>query len=185
MVLKKTEINKMSSGEKLQKQPGDKTPFREPLVNFGGKSDIKQFENNPNKLVRIKYGFNTLEDVEKEVVWFRESGRVFKEFSEKCDIPVVRVDMVIGEDKGRPALFEVVDRIDGANLGDTPIDQENVEEMTAMIDTLYTKLVNYHAEKYAKKLKRAHIVIYKSKNGHFNISKFPEIVRIIKEETKD
>lgn len=41
-----------------------------------------------------------------------------------------------------------------------------------------------HAEKYAKKLKTAHIVIYKSKNGHFNISKFPEIVKMIKEDIK-
>lgn len=39
-----------------------------------------------------------------------------------------------------------------------------------------------HAEKYAKKLKQAHIVIYKSKNGHFNISKFPEIIRMIKSD---
>lgn len=41
-----------------------------------------------------------------------------------------------------------------------------------------------HAEKYAKKLKKAHIVIYKSKNGHFNIPTFPEIVKMIKEDTK-
>ena len=39
-----------------------------------------------------------------------------------------------------------------------------------------------HAEKYAKKLKQAHIVIYKSKNGHFNIPKFPEIIRMIKKD---
>lgn len=37
-----------------------------------------------------------------------------------------------------------------------------------------------HAEKYRKKLKNPHIVVYKSKNGHFNITKFPEIVRMIK-----
>lgn len=36
-----------------------------------------------------------------------------------------------------------------------------------------------HAEKYKRKLKDAHIVIYKSKGGHFNIAKFPEIVKII------
>ncbi len=41
-----------------------------------------------------------------------------------------------------------------------------------------------HAKKYSKKLKKAHIVIYKSKNGHFNVSKFPEIVRMIKTDTK-
>lgn len=37
-----------------------------------------------------------------------------------------------------------------------------------------------HAEKYRNKLKQAHIIIYKSKNGHFRITKFPEIVKIIK-----
>lgn len=41
-----------------------------------------------------------------------------------------------------------------------------------------------HAEKYKRKLKDAHFVVYKSKNGHFDISKFPEIVRSIKKETK-
>lgn len=41
-----------------------------------------------------------------------------------------------------------------------------------------------HAEKYRKKLKKAKIVIYKSKNGHFNISKFPEIVRMIKNDIR-
>ncbi len=39
-----------------------------------------------------------------------------------------------------------------------------------------------HAEKYKKKLKNANIVIFKSKNGHFNISTFPEIVKIIKDD---
>ncbi|HPS21284.1 MAG TPA: alpha/beta hydrolase [Candidatus Paceibacterota bacterium] len=38
-----------------------------------------------------------------------------------------------------------------------------------------------HAEKYRNKLKNANIIIYKSKNGHFRISRFPEIVKIIKE----
>jgi predicted alpha/beta hydrolase family esterase len=37
-----------------------------------------------------------------------------------------------------------------------------------------------HAEKYRNKLKNANVIIYKSKNGHFNISKFPEIVKMIK-----
>ena len=40
-----------------------------------------------------------------------------------------------------------------------------------------------HAEKYRKKLKNAKIIIYKSKNGHFKISKFPEIVKMIKSDT--
>lgn len=38
-----------------------------------------------------------------------------------------------------------------------------------------------HAEKYREKLKYAKIIIYKSKKGHFKISKFPEIIRMIKQ----
>ena len=41
-----------------------------------------------------------------------------------------------------------------------------------------------HAEKYRKKLKNAKIVIYESKNGHFKVSEFPEIVKMIKEDVK-
>lgn len=42
----------------------------------------------------------------------------------------------------------------------------------------------YHAKKYQNKLKNAKIIIYKSKNGHFNISKFPELIKLIKGKTK-
>jgi predicted alpha/beta hydrolase family esterase len=38
------------------------------------------------------------------------------------------------------------------------------------------------AKKYKEKLKSADIVIFKSKNGHFKISKFPEIVKMIKKD---
>ncbi|MFA6520678.1 MAG: alpha/beta hydrolase [Candidatus Paceibacterota bacterium] len=36
-----------------------------------------------------------------------------------------------------------------------------------------------HAEKYRNKLKKAKIIIFKSKNGHFKVSRFPEIITII------
>lgn len=41
-----------------------------------------------------------------------------------------------------------------------------------------------HAAKYEKKLNNAKITIYKSKNGHFQISKFPEIIKMIKKDVK-
>jgi len=41
-----------------------------------------------------------------------------------------------------------------------------------------------HAEKYRKKLKNANIIIFESKNGHFKISEFPEIVKMIKSAVK-
>jgi predicted alpha/beta hydrolase family esterase len=39
-----------------------------------------------------------------------------------------------------------------------------------------------HADKYADKLTKAEIIIFESKNGHFNISEFPEIVTMIKHD---
>jgi len=38
-----------------------------------------------------------------------------------------------------------------------------------------------HAEKYGKKLKNANIIIYKNKNGHFDVPTFPEIIKLIKQ----
>ena len=40
-----------------------------------------------------------------------------------------------------------------------------------------------HAEKYRNTLTNPTIVIYKTKNGHFNISEFPEIVKMIKKDS--
>ena len=42
-----------------------------------------------------------------------------------------------------------------------------------------------HAEKFRKKLKNAKFIIYESKNGHFKISEFPEIVELIKTDVKN
>lgn len=39
-----------------------------------------------------------------------------------------------------------------------------------------------HAEKYRKKLPDADITIYKSKNGHFRMPTFPELIRMIKRD---
>lgn len=41
-----------------------------------------------------------------------------------------------------------------------------------------------HAEKYGNKLKKANIIIYKSKKGHFAVPKFPEIIKSIKRDTR-
>ena len=41
-----------------------------------------------------------------------------------------------------------------------------------------------HAKKYKSKLKNAKIIFYKNKNGHFKVSKFPEIIKMIKNDVK-
>jgi len=42
----------------------------------------------------------------------------------------------------------------------------------------------FHAEKYANKLKNAQIIVYKHIKGHFQVSKFPEIVKMIKNDIR-
>lgn len=41
-----------------------------------------------------------------------------------------------------------------------------------------------HAEKYLKKLPHAKVIVFESKNGHFKISEFPEMVEMILEDRK-
>lgn len=43
----------------------------------------------------------------------------------------------------------------------------------------------FHAEKYRNKFKNANIIIYDHIKGHFQISEFPEIVKMIKEDVKN
>lgn len=67
-------------------------------------------------------------------------------------------------------------------------DLSALEEKTKNLNLFFSKdddvVPAEHAEKYRKKLKNARIFIYEGKNGHFKISEFPEIVKMIKEEAK-
>lgn len=60
--------------------------------------------------------------------------------------------------------------------------EKNCKDVTLMFSADDEVVPISHAEKYRKKLKNSRIIIYKSKNGHFKISKFPEIVKMIKED---
>ena len=77
------------------------------------------------------------------------------------------------------------DLVGGFKLGN---DLSLIEKNSKNLHLLFSKddatVPVSHAEKYGKKLKNAKIIIYKSKNGHFQISKFPEIIRMIKEDIR-
>ena len=62
--------------------------------------------------------------------------------------------------------------------------EKNSKKLTLLFSADDDSVPVAHAEKYRNKLKNAEIIIYKSKNGHFKISKFPEIVKMIKEDIK-
>lgn len=65
----------------------------------------------------------------------------------------------------------------GANLS-------QLEESTRYLHLMFSRdddsVPISHAEKYRTKLKTANIRVYSSKNGHFRVSKFPEIVTDIR-----
>lgn len=67
---------------------------------------------------------------------------------------------------------------------DLSLIEKNSKNLTLMFSKDDDDVPIEHAEKYRKNLKNPKIIIYKSKNGHFNISKFPEIVKMIKADIK-
>lgn len=68
------------------------------------------------------------------------------------------------------------------------VDLSLLEKQVKNLNLLFSKdddvVPISHAEKFRKKLKRANIVVYESKNGHFKISEFPEMVKMIKSDVR-
>lgn len=79
--------------------------------------------------------------------------------------------------------IEGEDLVGGFKLGaDLSLIEKNSKKTYLMFSRDDETVPVSHAEKYRSKLKNSEIIIYKSKNGHFKISEFPEIVKIIKTE---
>lgn len=75
------------------------------------------------------------------------------------------------------------DLVGGFKLkSDLSLLEKNSKNLTLMFSKDDDSVPVSHAEKYRRKLKNAKIIIYKSKNGHFKIKKFPEIVKMIKND---
>ncbi len=78
------------------------------------------------------------------------------------------------------------DLVGGFKLkSDLSLIEKNCKDVTLMFSADDEVVPVSHAEKYRNKLKNSKIIIYKSKNGHFNVSKFPEIVKMISEDIKE
>lgn len=68
---------------------------------------------------------------------------------------------------------------------DLSLIEKNCKDVTLMFSADDDVVPVSHAEKYRNKLKDSKTIIYKSKNGHFKIPKFPEIIKMIKEDVKN
>jgi predicted alpha/beta hydrolase family esterase len=77
------------------------------------------------------------------------------------------------------------DLVGGFELGDDlSLILENCKNTTLMFSKDDDCVPVYHAEKYKEKLPNANIIIYESKNGHFKIEEFPEIVQMVRDDLK-
>ena len=63
---------------------------------------------------------------------------------------------------------------------DLSLIEKNCKNVTLLFSQDDNVVPVAHATKYAHKLPKAKIMIFKSKNGHFRIPEFPEIVKLIK-----
>lgn len=64
---------------------------------------------------------------------------------------------------------------------DLSLTEKNCKNTTLFFSQDDESVPIIHATKYAKKLPKAKIMIFESKNGHFRIPEFPEIIKLIKE----
>ena len=77
------------------------------------------------------------------------------------------------------------DLVGGFKLGaDLSLIEKNVKNINLLFSKDDQIVPLSHVEKYRVKLPRASFVIFESKNGHFLVSEFPEIVKMIKGEVK-
>lgn len=67
---------------------------------------------------------------------------------------------------------------------DLSLIEKNSPNLTLLFSSHDNVVPLAHAKKYANKLPKAKIIIYKHIKGHFQISKFPEIVKMIKKVVK-
>lgn len=78
------------------------------------------------------------------------------------------------------------DLVGGFELGnDLSLIQKNCENVTLMFSKDDNCVPISHAEKYRNKISNANIVIYESKNGHFKVEEFPEIIEMIKNDVNE
>jgi len=63
---------------------------------------------------------------------------------------------------------------------DLSLIEKNCQNVTLLFSQDDDIVPVVHATKYANKLPQANIIIFPSKNGHFKVAEFPEIVKMIK-----
>lgn len=88
-----------------------------------------------------------------------------------------------------PPFDDTISKEDLAGGFHLKSDLSNIQKNTKSLILMFSKTDEViplsHARKYKEKIPIAKLIIYENKNGHFKISKFPEIIKMIKRDAKD
>jgi len=77
------------------------------------------------------------------------------------------------------------DLVGGFNLkSNLSLIYKNTKNLYLLFSKDDTSVPVTNAEKYRRKLKDAYIAIYEGKNGHFNVPKFPELIKLVRNDVK-
>lgn len=112
-----------------------------------GLNKFYEFENNPNKIVRVE-SFDELLDKHDNKIEISElvgiTKKLYKELEEKYDI-VAPVDFAVAKDKdGKNIVCSITSKIEGQNLGRV----EKSEEFINKVKKLYSSVAKYFLDKY-------------------------------------
>lgn len=127
----------------------DRTPFRYPLVPFGGGANkrLRTFAEVPGKVVRSGLELNLLGIEQDNYAAFQKGKTVFAELEDRYRIPYSGMDLVVGEEKeGEKKVFVLTDAIQGVPLLEALLHNPS-DEVLGQTRQLSRSLIDYYCDK--------------------------------------
>ena len=127
-----------------------KPPFREEFVDagFDDREKLLSFAQDPEKILRINAteAGESLETLRNDV---RVGKALLEEFRDAYEIRMPNFEFVIGYDeKKRPRVYTLTERIHGANLLETYFFDEEKEEAVEELELFLASLIRYAQDIY-------------------------------------
>ncbi|MEK7566710.1 MAG: hypothetical protein AAB527_01065 [Patescibacteria group bacterium] len=142
-----------TESENKETESENKVPFSGELkmADFGkqtSRETIRELENRPDLLIR-KDDLERFAKKERAPEVYKKGERLFAELREKYDIPVPRMQFVIGKDEaGRETLYTIIQKVEGENVEDILQARKNDPEFKNKLEDVYVNLTRYFGDKH-------------------------------------
>ncbi len=125
-------------------------PFKELLVKSEFKPRLKNFENNPDFVIRktrMKDTASVAPKIENIEELAHAGKKLFDELQKvyKIEAPV---RFVVGTDEKETVVYSIADKIQGKTIENYEFNEENKENFTKELGILYFSWIKYLADKY-------------------------------------